>query len=224
VFRCARCAAVYDSHTQFCVCCQSIGTLVPNYHRAADEILGGQEGSTILSALELSKRAEGGTEAFGIRWGGFNVVYGPPGGGKTILMLKVIESLPKPGLYIALEEGLGDTLASKLRYLEIRSEDLYFAAPGSVKEINSIISEHHPGAMCIDSVSVSTMTASDLLQIARNNDVIVIASLQVTKEGIAAGSMSFLHLSDVVIRVENLEYSIEKSRFQGKGGGKILNA
>lgn len=88
--------------------------------------------------------------------------------------------------------------------------------------IDAQIDAKQPGLVVIDSLSASSMTSEDILGIAREKDVVVLAILQVTKAGLPAGENAILHDADVCVSFENLEWSITKSRFQGTiAGGKV---
>jgi predicted ATP-dependent serine protease len=224
VFVCQHCRAEYEERVEFCHSCGSFGLTLPAFRRPADQVFTLAGEGQVLTADVLARRAESGTTAAGVQWGGLNIIYGGPGQGKSCWALKVLDALPRPGLFLALEEGLGATLSGKLRFLEIRGADLLFACPGTIGEIAALVEKYDPRAVVVDSVTVSTLAPRDLLSVARAGERVVIAVMQITKEGLAAGSMSWLHLADVIAHVEGMVWSLEKSRFQGQAAGKVLNA
>lgn len=142
--------------------------------------------------------------------------YSPPGGGKTMFSLQLGHSL-EPCIYLPLEEKIGASLSAKLEYLELFSEQLTFHEPTDVQGIVSLAATPGLRSMIVDSVNMTVLQANDALRICRNNNIVLVLILQCTKTGQARGSRELTHLADVVVRVENLEWLIEKSRFQQSG-------
>ena len=73
-------------------------------------------------------------------------------------------------------------------------------------------------------MTASTFTAGDLRRAIEGYDVDVVAgTLQITKEGVAAGSNAIVHEADVAVEVRDLAWRITKSRYQESGvGGSVL--
>jgi predicted ATP-dependent serine protease len=177
------------------------------------------EASSIYKSPVTSK-----LEPFDIRTGTTSVVafYGPPGSGKSTGATKIADQFPGPVLYCSIEEGIGESLRARLKRLEIHRKGLWFCSHMTVGGIDSQIDAKQPGLVVIDSLTSSSMTPDDLLSMAHEKKVIVLAVLQVTKAGLPAGENAILHDADVCVSFENLEWSLTKSRFQGtSAGGKV---
>jgi predicted ATP-dependent serine protease len=152
-------------------------------------------------------------------------LYGPPGAGKSSLALTLASALiaaaDAPALYASIEEGLGSSMAVKLRQLEVRDERLHIGCAYSPGQIVAAAREVSAGAVVIDSLSNSWMTPEDCARIQREAGVSVIVILHVTKAGTPRGSSSILHWCDVLCRVEDGRVYREKSRFSGVGEGAL---
>ena len=138
------------------------------------------------------------------------------------MLLKLLDGFDGDTLYLSLEEALSDTLISKLKWLEIVSKKFHVAYIRSINELDSILLNNAYVVIGIDSLTVSTLGIDDIRRIAVNYDLIVFFTLQVTKEGLPAGSMQNLHGADIIISINNRQWSVEKSRYTGFLQGGIL--
>jgi predicted ATP-dependent serine protease len=148
-------------------------------------------------------------------------VYGPPGGGKSTFAFKFLDGIDGAVLLLSLEEGLSETVVARLQRLEIHRADFYIAYARSVDEIAVLVERRAPNAIAIDSLSVSTLTVDDLGRLVANVEVPVLFILHINKAGAPAGEMAAVHAADVVVRVDGMKWSIEKSRFTGPVEGEV---
>ncbi|PJC40494.1 MAG: DNA repair protein RadA [Parcubacteria group bacterium CG_4_9_14_0_2_um_filter_41_8] len=119
-------------------------------------------------------------------------------------------------LYIAGEES-PDQIALRLNRLNASSQNLRFLANTSVKSIIANIKKHKPDLVIVDSIQTIfdedidgtsgnvnqvRACASQLLQIAKQENIPIIVIGHVTKEGYAAGPQTLAHMVDVVLYLE----------------------
>lgn len=218
---CGKCTAQYEvADLAFCNQCLEFNTILPQATR--HRIWQGEE---VVEASQVYKSpVTTNLSPYDISVGSSGVVtfFGPPGSGKSTGATKVADQFTGPVLYCSIEEGIGDSLRARLKRLEIHRRGLWFASHMTLGGIDAQIDAKQPGLVVIDSLSASSMTSEDILGIAREKDVVVLAILQVTKAGLPAGENAILHDADVCVSFENLEWSITKSRFQGTiAGGKV---
>ncbi|MDR0942357.1 MAG: DNA repair protein RadA [Holosporales bacterium] len=161
---------------------------------------------------------------------------GPPGIGKSTLLLQILADIK--GLdnfvYISAEESIKQVMLRANR-LQIYNPQLKIAASSSLQQIlQSISSLKHNSIVVIDSIqtisseliqsppgSISQVRfcTQELVNFAKNNDVIVIIVGHITKEGAIAGPKTLEHMVDCVLYFEgdkSYDYRIlrgEKNRY-----------
>jgi len=148
-------------------------------------------------------------------------VYGEPGSGKSTFLCKFLDGVSGNVLLLSVEEGVGDTLLGRLSRLEIHRADFFVGYARTIDELEAVVSKSLPQAVAVDSLSASTLQVGDLKRLAEQYSIPVLFSLHVTKDGAAAGPMTALHESDVVVRVDALRWVVEKSRFSGIINGEV---
>lgn len=212
---CAGCCAEYKERQGFCSSCFRTGIIIPNHTRVATGLVPVQAG---VSAKDLAAsdqtvfKLKAYPELILAR-NSFATMAGAPGSGKTTMSLRACEAL-QPSAFMALEEGIGPTLASKLRRLEIRTSRMMIEEPKSVNAVMEVVSREGLRCVVVDSGTVCSLLPEEWLSIARAKNIVVIATLQVTKEGSHAGSNRWLHDADVNLHVESLKWQLKKSRYQ----------
>lgn len=223
-YLCVKCGTFYDEHVAFCTMCSSFRSVVVCGRRPASLLWRTPvESETARSLIGryhkyLCSRAYPDIK-FGER--SLVAVYGAPGAGKTTFLLKLLDGLDGSVVFFSIEEGLSESFISKLRWLEITRTDFVCAHARDLLEFDLKMSEVQPVAVGIDSFSVCGMTIDDMRRLSFVHGVPIFFSLHVTKELKPAGLMSTLHLADVVIAVDGMKWSVEKSRYTGLISGGV---
>lgn len=152
------------------------------------------------------------------------ITVGPPGAGKSTMATRFTDGFPCPVAYLSLEEGAGPTLGERLTRLGVKRADFHVFSGGHLDDLVAELLELKVKVLAVDSISVAQLVPEELrrLQRAAKLDVVV-ATQQVTKEGIGAGSNAWAHEADLVLRVEDMSWAVVKSRFEPTGGkGDVL--
>ncbi|WP_102029383.1 DNA repair protein RadA [Salirhabdus sp. Marseille-P4669] len=155
----------------------------------------------------------------GIVPGSLVLIGGDPGIGKSTLLLQVSSQLAEKDLdvlYISGEESVKQT---KLRAdrLAIKSNNLYVMSETNIQEIADAIIKMSPSFVVVDSIqtvyhseitsapgSVSQVRecTSELMRIAKSNNIPIFVVGHVTKEGSIAGPRLLEHMVDTVLYFE----------------------
>jgi len=146
------------------------------------------------------------------------LLAGPPGIGKSTLMLQVAGKLASSGkvLYVSGEESLGQ-ISGRAKRLGVRSEQILLLAETDLHKIVNAISEHGPRVVVLDSIQTvcrADMTggagsvgqvrecAAELLRAVKKRGSVLFLLGHVTKEGSVAGPMVLEHLVDTVLQFD----------------------
>ncbi|RKQ32370.1 DNA repair protein RadA [Oceanobacillus halophilus] len=174
-----------------------------------------QEEPRITTSMKELNRVLGG----GIVMGSLVLIGGDPGIGKSTLLLQVSAQLADkqlPVLYISGEES---TRQTKLRAdrLGIRSDLLYVLSETNLFDISNQVEKIKPAFVVIDSIqtifkeevtsapgSVSQVRecTSELMRLAKTNNIPIFIVGHVTKEGAIAGPRMLEHMVDAVLYFE----------------------
>jgi len=148
------------------------------------------------------------------------LLAGPPGIGKSTLMLQMAQGLGQAGrgpvLYVTGEESLSQ-ISGRSRRLGISSSSIYVLAETDLQKILEAIEKHAPGAILLDSVqtvyhpdfpggpgSVTQVRecAAELLRAAKSRGAVLFLLGHVTKEGSVAGPKVLEHIVDTVLQFD----------------------
>jgi DNA repair protein RadA/Sms len=154
----------------------------------------------------------------GVVPGSLVLLGGPPGIGKSTLMLQVSESLSKKDtvLYVSGEESLSQ-IKIRAERLTLHAENLFLVSETNLEKIIEAISKVKPKIVVIDSIqtmyrqdipsapgSVGQVRecSAELLRIAKSENITVFLLGHVTKEGNIAGPRVLEHIVDTVLYFE----------------------
>lgn len=161
---------------------------------------------------------------------------GPPGIGKSTLLLQILSQISEIEnyVYISAEESVSQVMMRAKR-LNVGNADLKIASSSNIHQILSAVSGiKHNSILVIDSIqtissdliqsppgSISQVRfcTQELVNFAKNNDVIVVIVGHITKDGAIAGPKTLEHMVDCVLYFEgdkSYDYRIlrgEKNRY-----------
>lgn len=163
----------------------------------------------------------------GIVKGSLVLLGGDPGIGKSTLLLQICEHLGQTLriLYVSGEESARQ-LKLRANRLHVSSENLYILASTDVEVICSIILQHKPDLVMIDSIQTMCMdgissspgsitqvreSTNAFLRTAKSEDIPVFIVGHVNKDGAIAGPKVLEHIVDAVLYFEgerNFSYRI----------------
>jgi len=228
-FRCVECGALFAEHFAVCSSCWRPGSLIPVAHRlrAAMDYQPGVSNARALAGMAWKKVEHAGLyEDLVVGAGALVLVSGPPGSGKSSWSCRFANAVKGPVLYVAAEEGISPSLAARLLRCNVRRSDFHVVTRASVDSAVAFAQTHKAVACIVDSVQEAVWTAHELrhvLEVVPSLDALV-AVMQVTKAGLAAGSNAYQHECDVHVRVESMVWNLAKSRYQDLSGvgGPVL--
>lgn len=220
MYLCFQCSTGYPAHQSFCWVCLSAGTIIVAPQRPPSAVAGELQAAT---ARDLVARAwtliePSAYPSLRLLRGALVVLYGPPGAGKSTMLVRLLDSLQTPVVLFTAEERLGPTVGERLARLGVTRSDFHLVGQSSVDDLVAFCRRVRAHALGLDSVTATTLTVADLRRVAHAAGVgVCAATLQVTKSGTAAGSNMLLHEADVVLRLDGLAWTVEKSRYQPAG-------
>ena len=144
------------------------------------------------------------------------LLIGPPGAGKSTLVMQVLKKMKISSLYVTGEESL-QQLKLRADRLKINSKNIFLLFETNVNKIISHVNEAPVKVLIIDSIQTMYTDASDTLpgsptqirkcayilrRLAQRQSLILIIVGQVTKEKKAAGPRLLEHAVDVVLYIE----------------------
>lgn len=148
------------------------------------------------------------------------LIGGDAGIGKSTLILKITETLPKPILYVSGEES-GPQIKMRANRLGLLGNNMEFLGETILETILATISSLKPKLTIIDSIQTifSNDSPSDagsanqirvvcakLLETAKKNNTAIFIIGHITKEGIVSGPKTLEHLVDTVVYLEGDRY------------------
>lgn len=155
----------------------------------------------------------------GIVQGGFILLGGDPGIGKSTLLLQMSASLADrqvPVLYVSAEESVEQTL-NRAHRLNLKQKDVHVASENNFHAIANLIEKIKPKVVIVDSIqtiyhpeitsapgTVSQVRdcAGHLMAIAKNTNTTIFLIGHITKEGNIAGPKVLEHMVDCVLSFE----------------------
>lgn len=182
--------------------------------KSLSEIESSDSSLRMLSGIHEWDRVIGG----GIVPGSFSVLTGDPGIGKSTLLLQVASALSKKQqvYYFSSEESLSQVKGRAGRIVQ-EENNLMFSDSASLDEIISTVQEDKPNIVIIDSIQncYSSTTQSfpgtvgqlreagfELMRLAKENNVAVIVTGHITKDGHMAGPKTLEHMVDAVFYLQ----------------------
>jgi len=151
--------------------------------------------------------------------GSLVLLAGEPGIGKSTLLLQAISKINNV-LYVSGEEA-AQQIKMRFTRLKIKNHNLSILTDANIDNIVRIINKIKPRLVIVDSIqtmqdpalpsapgniSQVKLTSLKLQNIAKAEDVPIILTSHVTKEGVVAGPMTLEHLVDAVIYLEGERY------------------
>jgi predicted ATP-dependent serine protease len=181
-------------------------------------------GMQTMSARELVKRSWTLVESAAypelrLSRGAVVLAYGGPGAGKSTWATRFADKLDGAAIYYSAEEKLGPTVADRLSRCGVTRGDFVVVGQGAVDDVVQLARESKAASLVVDSVTMTTLRPADLRRLVVAAGVrVLVCTQQVTKAGEAAGPISFAHEADVVIAVDDMQWRVEKSRYQACDG------
>ena len=155
----------------------------------------------------------------GLVAGSVVLLAGPPGIGKSTLLLQWLAAMSaagSPGLLVSGEESRAQ-VASRARRLGVRTEEVSFAPGRDLRAILQAARSARPAILAVDSIqTVRDLEATTqpggvaqvrgctdaFVELAKTEDIAVVLTGHVTKEGDLAGPRALEHAVDVVLTFE----------------------
>jgi predicted ATP-dependent serine protease len=159
--------------------------------------------------------------------GALVLVYGEAGAGKSSWACRLINAIKGPVCLIAAEEGLSPTLAKRLERCRIARDDFHVLTRATVNAAVEFAARTKAIAIALDSVQESAWSPAELRHVLGLYPELklLVAVAQVNRDGIPSGPNTLRHEADVVIRVEQMRWAVDKkSRYQEPAGvgGDVL--
>jgi DNA repair protein RadA/Sms len=224
LFVCSSCGAEYARWAGRCTSCDSWNTI---HEVTVDPSAKKKTNASKPSAVILSKVEYTGVERImtpvsefnlvcggGIVPGSVILIGGEPGIGKSTLSLAIAGSLKS--LYVSGEES-AIQIKQRAERLGVNTANILVSTQTDVDDIETLIKEHRPNAIFIDSVqtmscahipvpagSVSQVreSAARLSDIAKSTNIPLFLIGHITKEGSIAGPKILEHIVDTVLYFE----------------------
>jgi predicted ATP-dependent serine protease len=208
-----------------CTFCWSTGSLIPQPRRvpAATDVL-----PEIMSATELVKASwsEVPTCYRELRVGTKSLVLvsGPEGSGKSTMVIKGLDSVPGPVVFLSAEMKLGPQLGVLLARCGVKRESFIALGSVTVDQLHALLVRERTVALGVDSVQTAGIESVDMRHLLATTPLrVLFAVSQLNKQGDPHGVRSLAHECDVHLSVDEMRWRISKSRYQPVGvSGDVL--
>ena len=152
----------------------------------------------------------------GFVMGSSALLIGPPGAGKSTLVMQVLKKMKTPSLYVTGEESV-QQLKVRADRLKVNSKFVYLLFETNVNAIVSHVNEINIKLLVIDSIQAMYTDTSDALpggstqirkcayilrRLAQQRDLVLLIVGQITKDKKSAGPKLLEHAVDVVLSIE----------------------
>ena len=217
---CYQCSTRYDARVAWCVVCLSAGSIIMEPRRPPSAVAGALQAASArdLVARTWTLVSSAPYPELRLLRGALVALYGPPGAGKSTMLLRLLDGLARPVVLVSAEERLGPAVGERLSRLGVHRADFHVIGQGATDDVIAFTRRARADALGLDSVSATPLQPADLRRLMEAAGVgLLAATVQVTKAGLPAGSNVLLHEADVVIAVEAMAWRVEKSRYQGAG-------
>lgn len=142
-------------------------------------------------------------------------IWGTKGQGKSYFTVKFADYLSRFGkvFYNTSEEGISLSFQNKIRTLQ-NIDRIKIGIHKDYKSLKKDIKKENFQFLILDSLTDMNMTIDDLSHItALNPKIAIIYITQATKDGRSKGDEKLGHFADIVIKINNREIEVEKSRY-----------
>jgi DNA repair protein RadA/Sms len=173
-----------------------------------------QNKSRMSSTIKEWDRVLGG----GILQGSFLILTGDPGIGKSTLLLQVANKIAKTNkvIYFSSEESLEQVKTRAMR-LNCSCENLLFSDQASLENIITTCIQEKPNLLILDSIqnchlektdsipgttSQLRETGFELMRLAKENNIAILVTGHITKDGYMAGPKLLEHMVDGVFYLQ----------------------
>jgi DNA repair protein RadA/Sms len=155
----------------------------------------------------------------GILAGSFVILTGDPGIGKSTLLLQIADKIGKKRrvFYFSSEESL-QQLKTRATRLKVSADNLLFSDQANLESIIATAREHKPDLLILDSIQNCYLSETSeaipgtiaqlreagfqLMKLAKENNIAVLVTGHITKDGTMAGPKVLEHLVDAVFYLQ----------------------
>ncbi len=155
----------------------------------------------------------------GILAGSFVILTGDPGIGKSTLLLQIADKIGKQRrvFYFSSEESL-QQLKTRATRLKVSAANLLFSDQANLESIIATAREHKPDLLILDSIQNCYLSETSeaipgtiaqlreagfqLMKLAKENNIAVLVTGHITKDGTMAGPKVLEHLVDAVFYLQ----------------------
>lgn len=225
-YHCRRCKTEFPAFVGWCPICLTDGSVGPVLHRPSADVDREPQVTTAreLAAAHWTMLEIPACAGLRVLRGALVLLYGPPGAGKSTLGLRMLDSIAGPVVAVMAEEALGPAVGERLARLAIRRDDFVIVGRSSIDDLARTVREHRARALLIDSFSATSLLPNDARHLLQRLGLhALLGVLQVNKQGDMAGRQEWAHEADVVLRVEEGRWHVDKTRFQAdRPTGEVL--